>query len=182
METQPEASAGAAQADRQQPMPPSPGATAFKRGRPVDLLHQTGQGKTQLHDTCRRRDGDRDAGDGAQLGVSLAHAPGRSLLPPSFVSSILRFSEDVWFLHACKIGRLLPRSPFDGRPQGGGHLEPLARVSSGGRRAPWIHPSVGPPVPSLELIILRRPAAVPSPTGWMAVRCAVALSCARSRA
>jgi len=34
METQSEASAGAAQADRQQPVPPAPGATAFKRGRP----------------------------------------------------------------------------------------------------------------------------------------------------
>ena len=49
METQPEASAGAAQADRRQLVPPAPGATAFKRGRPVTLLHQTGQGKTQLH-------------------------------------------------------------------------------------------------------------------------------------
>ena len=34
------------------------------------------------------------------------------------------------------------RSPFDGRLQGGGHLEPLARVSSGG--CPRIHLSVGP--------------------------------------
>ena len=49
METQPEASVGAAQADRRQLVPPAPGATAFKRGRPVTLLHQTGQGKTQLH-------------------------------------------------------------------------------------------------------------------------------------
>ena len=49
METQPEASVGAAQADRRQLVPPAPGATAFKRGRPVALLHQTGQGKTQLH-------------------------------------------------------------------------------------------------------------------------------------
>ena len=36
--------------------------------------------------------------------------PGRSLLLRLFVSSILRLSEDVWFLHLCKIGRLLPQS------------------------------------------------------------------------
>ena len=36
--------------------------------------------------------------------------PGRSLLLRLFVSSILHLSEDVWFLHLCKIGRLLPQS------------------------------------------------------------------------
>ena len=36
--------------------------------------------------------------------------PGRSLLLRLFVSSILRLSEDVWFLHLCKIGRLLQQS------------------------------------------------------------------------
>ena len=90
METQPEASVGAAQADRRQLVPPAPGATAFKRGRPVALLHQNGtRQKHSCTDTCRRRDsppqialsgGDRDTGDGAQLGVSSAHA--RALVAP----------------------------------------------------------------------------------------------------
>ena len=89
METQSEASAGAAQADRRQPVPPAPGATAFKRGRPVTLLHQTGQGKNtvaQIHaggatpPADRPQWGVRDNGDGAQLGVSLAHA--RALVAP----------------------------------------------------------------------------------------------------
>ena len=58
-------------------MPPAPGATAFKRGRPVALLHQTGQGKNtvaQIHaggatppPQIVLSGGDRDTGDGAQL-------------------------------------------------------------------------------------------------------------------
>ena len=68
-------------------------------------------------------------------------APGRSLLLRLFVSSILRFSEDVWFLHACKIECLLPQSPLMGGPQGGGHLESTAGVRAEG---PWIYLSVGP--------------------------------------
>ncbi|EOD12259.1 hypothetical protein EMIHUDRAFT_247548 [Emiliania huxleyi CCMP1516] len=90
METQPEASVGAAQADRRQLVPPAPGATAFKRGRPIALSG-----------------GDRDTGDGAQLGKTYG---------------------------SCTCARLgvFCRSPFDGRPQGGGHLEPPARDSSGG--------------------------------------------------
>ena len=35
---------------------------------------------------------------------------GRSLLLLLFLSSILHLSEDVWFLHLCKIGRLLQQS------------------------------------------------------------------------
>ena len=71
--------------------------------------------------------------------------PGRSLLLRLFVSSILRLSEDVWFLHFVSCARLgvFCRSPFDGRPQGGGHLD---RTPSQGfeRRVPRIHLSVGP--------------------------------------
>ena len=89
METQSEASAGAAQADRRQPAPPAPGATAFKCGRPVTLLHQTGQGKStvaQIHADGATPPADRpqwevrDNGDGAQSGVSLARA--RALVAP----------------------------------------------------------------------------------------------------
>ncbi|EOD25735.1 hypothetical protein EMIHUDRAFT_205830 [Emiliania huxleyi CCMP1516] len=79
----------------------------------VALLHQTGQGKNtvaQIHaggatppPQIVLSGGDRDTGDGAQLGVSSAHA--KALVAPP---------------------------PFDGRPQGGGHLEPPARDSSGG--------------------------------------------------
>ena len=85
--------------------------------------------------------GVRDNGDGAQLGVSLAHARALSLLLRLFVSSILRFSEDVWFLHACKIGRLLPQSPLMGGPRVGATSNPLPGFE---RRVPWIYLSVGP--------------------------------------
>ena len=91
-----------------------------RRGLPVTLLHQTGQAKAQLHrympvarlppGADRPQWGDRDtgAGDGAQLGVSLARA--RALVaPPSPCRDKLRISEDVWFLRS-KIGRLLPQS------------------------------------------------------------------------
>ena len=127
-------------------MPPSPGATAFKRGRPVNLLHQTGQGKTQLHDTCRRRDGDRDAGDGAQFWEYLWLTPGRSLL--------LR----LLYLPYCDFRRRMVLArvqdwassaavPLMGGPRVGATSNPyaLARVSSGGRRGRpgFIHP-LGP--------------------------------------
>ena len=81
-------------------------------------------GTRQKHsctDTCRRRDsppqivlsgGDRDTGDGAQLGVSSAHA--RALVaPPSlciFHTAFIQKTYAVWFLHLCKIRRLLPQS------------------------------------------------------------------------
>ena len=119
METQPEASVGAAQADRRQLVPPAPGATAFKRGRPVTLLHQTGQGKNtvaQIHAggaTPPRRSssvGETATPVTERSWECLRLTPGRSLLLRLFVSSILRLSEDVWFLHLCKIGRLLPQS------------------------------------------------------------------------
>jgi len=147
METQSEASAGAAQADRRQPVPPAPGATAFKCGRPVTLLHQTGQGKStvaQIHadgatpPADRPQWGVRDNGDGAQSGVSLARA--RALVaPPSLVSSILRFSEDVWFLHACKIECLLPQSPLMGGPRVGATSNPLPGFErrGPGSTCPW---------------------------------------------
>jgi len=150
METQSEASAGAAQADRRQPVPPAPGATAFKRRRPVTLLHQTGQGKNtvaQIHaggatpPADRPQWGVRDNGDGAQLGVSLAHARALVALLRLFVSSILRFSEDVWFLHACKIEWLLPQSPLMGGPRVGATSNPLPGFERG---VPWIYLSVGP--------------------------------------
>ena len=107
METQSEASAGAAQADRRQPVPPAPGATAFKRGRPVTLLHQTGQGKTaQLHrymPMARLPPQIALSGESATTVTErswecLWLAPGRSLLLRLFVSSILRFSEDPLFI------------------------------------------------------------------------------------
>ena len=119
METQPEASVGAAQADRRQLVPPAPGATAFKRGRPVTLLHQTGQGKNtvaQIHAggaTPPRRSssvGETATPVTERSWECLRLTPGRSLLLRLFVSSILHLSEDVWFLHLCKIGRLLPQS------------------------------------------------------------------------
>ena len=101
--------------------------------------------------------------------------PGRSLLLRLFVSSILRFSEDVWFLHACKIECLLPQSPFDGRPQGGGHLESTARVRAEGALDLSIRWA---PVPSLEPITLRsnRPsaAAVRLDRSWTLTLCSAA--------
>ena len=110
---------GAAQAERRQLVPPAPGATAFKRGRPVTLLHQTGQGKNtvaQIHAggaTPPRRSpsvGETATPVTERSWECLRLTPGRSLLLRLFVSSILRLSEDVWFLHLCKIGRLLPQS------------------------------------------------------------------------
>ena len=103
METQPEASVGAAQADRRQLVPPAPGATAFKRGRPVTLLHQTGQGKNtvaQIHAggaTPPRRSpsvGETATPVTERSWECLRLAPGRSLLLRLFVSSILHLSED----------------------------------------------------------------------------------------
>ena len=185
METQSEASAGAAQADRRQPVPPAPGATAFKRGRPVTFLHQTGQGKSTVAQIYaggatppadRPQWGVRDNGDGAQLGVSLAHARALVALLRLFVSSILRFSEDVWFLHACKIGRLLPQSPMMGGPRMGATSNPLpARVRAEGALDLSIRWA---PVPSLEPITLRsnRPsaAAVRLDRSWTLTLCSAA--------
>ena len=97
METQPEASVGAAQADRRQLVPPAPGATAFKRGRPVTLLHQTGQGKNtvaQIHAggaTPPRRSpsvGETATPVTERSWECLRLTPGRSLLLRLFVSSI----------------------------------------------------------------------------------------------
>ena len=149
METQSEASAGAAQADRRQPVPPAPGATAFKRGRPVTLLHQTGKAKAQLHrymPVARLPPQIALSGESATTVTErsweyLWLTPGRSLLLRLFVSSILRLSEDVWFLHACKIGRLLPQSPLMGGPRVGATSNPLPGFE---RRVPWIYLSVGP--------------------------------------
>ena len=67
--------------------------------------------------------------------------PGRSLLLRLFVSSILRFSEDVWFLHACKIGRLLPQSPLMGGPRVGATSNPLPGFE---RRGPGSIYPLGP--------------------------------------
>ena len=149
METQSEASAGAAQADRRQPVPPAPGATAFKRGRPVTLLHQTGQGKStvaQIHaggatpPADRPQWGVRDNGDGAQLGVSLAHA--RALVaPPSLCIFHTAIFRRRMVLARVQDWASSAAVPFDGRPQGGGHLESTARVRAEG---PWIYLSVGP--------------------------------------
>ena len=130
METQSEASAGAAQADRRQPVPPAPGATAFKCGRPVTLLHQTGQGKStvaQIHadgatpPADRPQWGVRDNGDGAQLGVSLAHA--RALVaPPSLCIFHTAIFRRRMVLARVQDWASSAAVPFDGRPQGGGHL------------------------------------------------------------
>ena len=101
---------GAAQADRRQLVPPAPGATAFKRGRPVTLLHQTGQGKNtvaQIHAggaTPPRRSpsvGETATPVTERSWECLRLTPGRSLLLRLFVSSILRLSEDqVYVLFA----------------------------------------------------------------------------------
>ena len=66
-------------------------------------------------------------------------APGRSLLLRLFVSSILRFSEDVWFLHACKIECLLPQSPLMGGPRVGATSNPLPGFErrGPGSTCPW---------------------------------------------
>ena len=148
METQSEASAGAAQADRRQPVPPAPGATAFKCGRPVTLLHQTGQGKNtvaQIHAggaTPPRRSssvGETATPVTERSWECLRLTPGRSLLLRLFVSSILRFSEDVWFLHACKIECLLPQSPLMGGPRVGATSNPLPGFErrGPGSTCPW---------------------------------------------
>ena len=155
METQSEASAGAAQADRRQPVPPAPGATAFKRGRPVTLLHQTGQGKNtvaQIHadgatpPADRPQWGVRDNGDGAQLGVSLAHA--RALVaPPSLCIFHTAIFRRRMVLARVQDWASSAAVPFDGRPQGGGHLESTARVRAEGA----LDLSIGwAPAPSLE--------------------------------
>ena len=68
-------------------------------------------------------------------------APGRSLLLRLFVSSILRFSEDVWFLHACKIECLLPQSPLMGGPRVGATSNPLPGFE---RRGPGSIYPLGP--------------------------------------
>ena len=150
METQPEASVGAAQADRRQLVPPAPGATAFKRGRPVTLLHQTGQGKNtvaQIHAggaTPPRRSssvGETATPVTERSWECLRLTPGRSLLLRLFVSSILRFSEDVWFLHACKIECLLPQSPLMGGPRVGATSNPLPGFE---RRGPGSIYPLGP--------------------------------------
>ena len=121
METQPEASVGAAQADRRQLVPPAPGATAFKRGRPVTLLHQTGQGKNtvaQIHAggaTPPRRSpsvGETATPVTERSWECLRLTPGRSLLLRLFVSSILRLSEDrSFFFLSCSVFAALAATP-----------------------------------------------------------------------
>ena len=183
METQSEASAGAAQADRRQPVPPAPGATAFKRGRPVTLLHQTGQGKNtvaQIHaggatpPADRPQWGVRDNGDGAQLGVSLAHA--RALVaPPSLCIFHTAIFRRRMVLARVQDWASSAAVPFDGRPQGGGHLESTARVRAEGALDLSIRWA---PVPSLEPITLRsnRPsaAAVRLDRSWTLTLCSAA--------
>ena len=68
-------------------------------------------------------------------------APGRSLLLRLFVSSILRFSEDVWFLHACKFECLLPQPPLMGGPRVGATSNPLPGFE---RRGPGSIYPLGP--------------------------------------
>ena len=101
-------------------------------------------------------------------------APGRSLPLRLFVSSILRFSEDVWFLHACKIECLLPQSPLMGGP-GWGPPRIHCQGSSGGALDLSIRWA---PVPSLEPITLRsnRPsaAAVRLDRSWTSTLCSAA--------
>ena len=107
--------------------------------------------KHSCTDTCWRRDsppqivlsgGDRDTGDGAQLGVSLAHA--RALVaPPSlciFHTAFIRRRMVLALVQDWASSAAVPLMDFDGRPQGGGHLEPLARDSSGGCPG-FIYPS-----------------------------------------
>ena len=152
METQSEASAGAAQADRRQLVPPAPGATAFKRGRPVALLHQTGQGKNtvaKIHAgsaTPPRRSS--SVGESATPVTERSWecrwlTPGRSLLLRLFVSSIYCVYQKTYGSCTCVRLGVFCRSPFDGRPQGG--WGPPRTPSQGfERRVPRIHLSVGP--------------------------------------
>merc|ERR1712086_131716 len=142
-------------------VPPAPGATAFKRGRPVTLLHQTGQGKNtvaQIHAggaTPPRRSpsvGETATPVTERSWECLWLTPGRSLLLRLFVSSILRLSEDVWFLHLCKIGRLHSSAavPLMGGPRVGAASNPWPGIRAEGAPDSSIHRA---PVHSLELII-----------------------------
>ena len=176
---------GAAQADRRQLVPPAPGATAFKRGRPVTLLHQTG--KRQKHsctDTCRRRDsppqialsgGDRDTGDGAQLGVSSAHA--RALVaPPSLCIFHTAFIRRRMVLALVQDWASSAAVPLMGGPRVGATSNPRPGVRAEGAPDSSIRWA---PVHSSELITLRSNRRPPL-FSWTAVRCAVALSCTLS--
>ena len=148
METQSEASAGAAQADRRQPVPPTPGATAFKCGRPVTLLHQTGQGKStvaQIHADGATPPADRpqwgvsDNGDGAQSGVSLARA--RALVaPPSLcIFHTAIFRRRMVLARVQDWASWLPQSPLMGGPRVGATSNPLPGFErrGPGSTCPW---------------------------------------------
>ena len=102
--------------------------------------------------------------------------PGRSLLVRLFVSSILRFSERRRMVLArVQDWASSAAVPFDGRPQGGGHLESTARVRAEGALDLSIRWA---PVPSLEPITLRsnRPsaAAVRLDRSWTLTLCSAA--------
>ena len=89
-------------------------------------------------------------------------APGRSLLLRLFVSSILRFSEDVWFLHACKIECLLPQSPLMGGPRVGATSNPLPGFE---RRVARIYP-LGPGTFIRTDHLTQQPSHRPPPFDW----------------
>ena len=131
------------------------------------MLHQTGQGKrntvAQIHaggatpPADRPQWGVRDNGDGAQLGVSLARA--RALVaPPSLCIFHTAIFRRRMVLARVQDWASSAAVPFDGRPQGRGHLESTARVRAEG--APDLSIRWAP-VPSLEPITLRsnRPSA-----------------------
>ena len=142
-------------------------------------------GTRQKHsctDTCRRRDsppqialsgGDRDTGDGAQLGVSSAHA--RALVaPPSLCIFHTAFIRRRMVLALVQDWASSAAVPLMGGPRVGATSNPRPGIRAEGAPDSSIRWA---PVHSLELITLRssRPFA-----DWTAVRCVVALSCTLS--
>ena len=113
-------------------------------------------------------------GDGAQLGVSLARA--RALVaPPSLCIFHTAIFRRRMVLARVQDWASSAAVPFDGRPQGGGHLESTARVRAEGALDLSIRWA---PVPSLEPITLRsnRPsaAAVRLDRSWTLTLCSAA--------
>ena len=164
-------------------MPPAPGATAFKRGRPVTLLHQTGQGKNtvaQIHAggaTPPRRSpsvGETATPVTERSWECLRLTPGRSLLLRLFVSSILRLFRRRMVLALVQDWASSAAVPLMGGPRVGATSNPRPGIRAEGAPDSSIRWA---PVHSLELITLRssRPFA-----DWTAVRCVVALSCTLS--
>ena len=184
METQSEASAGAAQA-----APATSAARAWRDRLQARAARDfaPSNGTRQKHsctDTCRRRDsppqialsgGDRDTGDGAQLGVSLAHA--RALVaPPSLCIFHTAFIRRRMVLALVQDWASSAAVPLMGGPRVGATSNPRPGIRAEGAPDSSIRWA---PAPILELITLRSNRRPPL-FSWTAVRCAVALSCTLS--